>query len=242
MKGPRKGSALAASAAAIGLAAAVTACSGPGSTSTAHSGSSPEARASASTAATTAPDAVPAGYKRVGGTAQGVSMAVPGSWLTINFAQQTLRQAIKKIGINGVSQSTLAQDLQGLQKLHGIYDIDAQSISSSPSHFATNISGYCTNSGISQSGSAGVPLLRQSAASQLQQISARHITQTDVEVGGVPGVRTAYTISTTAAGTLRAAQLEVLPKSGRVCFITLTAGSAFPSAVLATAAATAEYP
>jgi len=239
-----RGSVLAASAAALGLALAVSACSSGGSTSAppTHSASPRATTSTGSTTSTSSSTSLPAGYQRVGGAAQGVSMAVPSSWISINFAQQNMRQAVQKIGLHGVSQATLTQDLNSLQKLKGVYDVDVKSVKNSPEHFATNISAYCTASGISQSGSAGVPVLRQSAASQLGQVGAENIKQTDEEIGGVPGVKTAYNLSSSAVGLLQGAQLEVLPKPDRVCFITLTAGGSFPSAVLDTVAASVQYP
>src|SRR5258708_15313649 len=227
-----KGSWLAASVAAIGLAAAVSACGG--SASTTQSSSAPLTSPSASaTSPASRPPVVPAGYQRIGGAAQGVSLAVPSSWVAVNFAEQSLQDAIKKIGLHGVSQATVTRDLQGLQKLHALYAVDIVSTASSPAHFATNINAYCTNSGMTESGRAGVAILRQSAATEMQQISAHILSQTDVKVGGIPGVDTSYSLSTSGAGTLHAAHLEGLPKPDPPCFVTLTAARQVPRAVLA---------
>jgi hypothetical protein len=236
-----KGSVLAASVAAIGLAAAVSACGGSASTTQTSSSPTSGAPASASTSPASAPAAAPAGYQRIGGTAQGVSLAVPSSWVTVNFAQQTMQQAIRRIGLHGISQATLTRDMQALQKLHAVYAVDIKSTASSPGHFSTNVNAYCTNSGITESGSAGVPILRQSAATELQQIGGQNLSQTNLKVGGVPGLRTSYTLSTSGAGTLHAAQLEVLPKPDRACFVTLTAAGQLPSAVLARIAPSVRY-
>ncbi len=227
---------LAACAAALGLAAVVAGCAGPAGT-----GSAP--RAVTGAFLTSAPTGVPAGYQRVGGSAQGISIAIPSSWATVNLAQVNLGQALKQIGLKGVSRQTLSQNLQELIKLHAVFATDLKSMASSPGHFATNINAYCSNSGTSDTGTAGVPLLRQSAETELPQVlHAQHVTVTDVNIGGVPGVQVGYTLTSTTAGTLHAAQLEVLPKPGRACFVTLTATGPLPTDVLATAAATAQYP
>jgi hypothetical protein len=234
---------LAVSAAAIGLAVAVAPASG------ALSASAPAPAVTASTVtASTAPEAsasptgnTPAGYQRIGGPAQGLTLAVPSSWVTVNLGAQTLREAIRKIGLHGANQQTLSQTLQALQKLHAVYAVDVNSVASSPGHFSTNVNGYCVDSGLSQSGSAGVPLVRQLAATELQRLGAQNLTQADVDIGGVPGVQTSYTLSTSAAGTLHAAQLEVLPKPGRACFVTLTASGSLPGAVLAELAPSVQY-
>jgi hypothetical protein len=229
---------LALCAAVTGLAVAVA--SGGGSAD-----ASPAARAAAGSvwASPSARAAVPAGYTRVGGATQGISIAIPSSWVTVNLAQLNLKQALSRMGLKGVSQATLSQNLQALIKLKAVLAADLRSISSAPGHFATNINAYCSSSGTSDSGKAGVPLLRQSAEAELPRVlHAQHVTVKEVKIGGVLGVRVGYTLTSTTSGTLQAAQLEVLPKPGRACFVTLTAAGPLPSGVLPTAAATAQFP
>jgi hypothetical protein len=252
-----KVSAWTASAIASCLAATLAACSSAASTGA--SATSPAAHASSSpAAASTAPNSpappaspassppaaasVPAGYQRVGGSAQGVSFAVPSSWAAVNLAKETVQQAAQKLGLRGVSPAQLIQDMQSLQQLHGLIVVDVKSAVDSPVHFATTLNGYCTSSGVTDTGSASLPLLRQEAVAGMQQIHASHISVKDVEVGGVPGLQTSYTLSSSGAGTLIGEQLEVLPKPDRACFMTLTAAKGqFPSAVLPVVAATAVF-
>lgn len=250
-----KGSVLSAAVAAIGLATMVGAC-GSSASSTLPPASAPTTSARASTSAsasaaaspstvpegsTLPPGGTPAGYQRIGGPAQGLTLAVPGSWVTVNLGVQTLREAINKIGLQGANQATLTQTLQALQKLHAVYAVDTGSAASAPGNFTTNVNAYCLGSGTAESGSASVPLVRQLAVTELQGLGAQNITQQDVEIGGVPGVQTSYTLSTSAAGNLHAAQLEVLPKPGRACFITLTAAGSLPDGVLAALAPSVQY-
>jgi hypothetical protein len=244
------------SAIGIGFAATLAACSSTAhtaasatspasgaSSSSAAPGTAPASTAPASTASSApAETSVPAGYQRVGGAAQGISFAVPGSWAAINLAKQTEQQAAQKLGLQGVSANQLVQDMQSLQKLHGLVIYDVKSAVDSPAHFATTLNAYCTSSGVTDTGSASLPLLRQETMAGMQQIHAEHITQKDVTVGGVPGLQTSYTLSSSGSGTLEGAQLEVLPKADRACFMTLTAAEgAFPSTVLPVVAATAAY-
>jgi hypothetical protein len=229
---------LAVCAAAIGLAAAVASGGGP-------AGASPAARAATASvrAGTNARTSVPAGYKRVGGATQGISIAIPGAWVTVNLAQLNLKQALTRMGLKGVSQATLSRNLRALIKLKAVFAADLTSMTRAPGHFATNVNAYCSASGTPDSGKAGVPLLRQAAESELPQVlHARHVTVTALKIGGVPGVQVGYTLTSTTSGTLRAAQLEVLPKPGRACFVTLTAAGPLPNGVLTTAAATAQFP
>jgi len=251
MGDPVKASVLSAAVAAIGLAALVSAC-GSAASSTSQPPSAPATSAPASASAPASPSTVPqgsalppggtpAGYQRIGGPVQGLTVAVPSSWVMVNLGVQSLREAIKKVGLHGADQATLTQTLQALQKLHAVYAVDDSSVASSPANFATNVNAYCINSGMTDSGSASVPLIRRLAVAELQRVGAQNITQQDVEIGGLPGVRTFYTLSTSAAGTLHAAQLEVLPKPERACFVTLTAAGPLPGAVLTVLAPSVRY-
>lgn len=256
-----KVSAWAASAAAVGLAAALAGCSG--SAPVAASANSPAAPASSSSAMASpssaspvsaspvsaspassvpAAAAVPAGYRRVSDPAQRLSFAVPDSWAAINLAQETVQQAAQRLGLRGLSAQQLLQAMQTLQKQHALFVFDVKSGIDSPEHVATTLDAYCISSGVTDTGSAGLPALKQGVAAGMQQIHAGHIAQKDVEVGGIPGVRTSYTLSSSSAGTLEGQQLEVLPKPDRACFLTLAAPPRqFPNAVLPVVAATAVF-
>jgi hypothetical protein len=232
-----KRSSLVACVVASGVAVAVSACGS--AKPVAAPPATVKAKAAPSASATTA---APAGYQRIGGTAQGVSFAVPASWAAVNFAQQTLQQVAKKFAISGMSQSELEQDMDSLSKLHAVYALDVASMESSPEHFATNISGYCSSSGVTDTGSAAVAYIRASVVTQLQELHAHELGVTDVSVGGVPGVQSLYDLGT-SVGTLEEGQLDVAPKPDVVCFITLTAPSGqFSTSELTTAASTARFP
>lgn len=224
---------------AIGVAVAVSACSSPAST--ARPAPSHPARPAASPT-TAAAAAVPAGFRRVGGAAQGISIVVPASWVAIDLAKQSIQQGAKAIQIKGVSSSTLIQDMEQLQKFHAVEVFDIQAVTSGASHFATNMSAYCSSSGVNNTGSSGIPLMKQSIAGQLNQVGAKNLTQQDVTIGGVPGVQTSYQLSS-ATGTIFGTQLEVLPAPNRACFATLTGTAGqFPVADMKIVAATAQFP
>src|SRR5258707_14501857 len=114
-----KGSVLAASVAAIGLAAAVSACGG--SASTTQSSSAPLTSPSASaTSPASRPPVVPAGYQRIGGAAQGVSLAVPSFWVAGHFAEPGLQGGIQQNGLYGVKQVTGHRGPPGRPELHPV--------------------------------------------------------------------------------------------------------------------------
>lgn len=230
----------------IGSVLALTACGSASSsanpaTSATHSGS---AVASASSAAPSPATAVPAGYQRVGGATQGISVAAPASWVEVNLATtQSLQNAVTKLGVRGISASTLVQDMQSLQKVHGIFVLDVSDAVSNPKHFAPNLNAYCVASGVTETGSAGIPFIKSLVASEFAKI-ATHVSQQDVVIGGVPGVETSYQLNSAADGAIPAVQLEVLPKPDQACFVTLTTlgSNQSPAGILRVAEATAQFP
>jgi len=184
---------------------------------------------------------VPAGYQRIGGTAQGISTDVPSSWVAVDFAKESLQQAIKQFGLTGPTESIFSEELQPLVKAKAVYAADVHDAASLPGNFVTNINAYCTSSGTPKTGQAGVSVLGHSWTSQLQQLGAQNLTQEGAKLGGVAGEESSYTLSASGV-TLNATQLEVLPKAGRACYVTLTAAGSPPSTVLAEAIASIQYP
>jgi hypothetical protein len=247
-----KGSFLAVSA-AVGLAAAISACGGSSpSASPASPARSPWSQASPATSAGPSPGASATGgatspaagaYQRIGGSAQGVSLAIPSSWVTVDLAEMNVKQAEKRMQIKGVSSETVDSSLQSLKKLDGLMAEDGSSAASAPGHFATNLNAYCLASGVTETGSAGLSSLRQTITQEFQQdLHAQNIKIVDANLGGVPGLETSYTVQSVSAGTLHATQLEVRPRAGRACYVTVTAAGQVPGAVVQAAESTMQYP
>lgn len=233
--------------AAVAIAAALTACSSsparPHSGTESASSPTPSASGVGSGSARSGQSGGLAAYRRIGGTAQGVSLEVPSSWKDVDFSQQTVKQALGIIGAGqGTIQTSLTQELDPLAKLRAVYAADVSSATGSPGHFITNINAYCSSSGISLAGSTGVAVIGRTWATELQQVGALNLTQTAVRLGGVAGVQSAYALSTASAGMLHAVQLQVLPKPGRACYVTLTAAGPVPPAALSEAISTIRYP
>jgi hypothetical protein len=174
---------------------------------------------------------------------QGISVAAPASWVAINLAKETIESAVNKIGLRGVSASTLIQTLESLQKLHPVYVFDVKSAVDSPQHYARNLNAYCGVSGVTDVGTAGVPLLKQAASAEFEKLMATHITQKDLKIGGVPGVEISYQLSSSSEGTFYGSQLEVLPKQDKVCTVTVSVAKGESEGnILSVAAATAQFP
>jgi hypothetical protein len=193
-------------------------------------------------ATTTAAAVIPAGFHRVGGSVQGISLAMPTSWVSINLAKQSLASAASELKVPGVDASVLEQEVQSLQKDHAIFAFDVASAASDPNHYTRNLNAYCVPSGVTDTGSAGVPFIREAAKSELATI-ASNVTSRDISIGGVPGLETSYKLDSASGMDVLGAQLEVLPKSDVACFVTLSySGSQSAGNYLAVAAATAQFP
>jgi hypothetical protein len=233
----------------IGIGVAVTACgSTPGTANPAvsatrsASGAAVSGSPTASPAASSSPGSVPAGYTRVGGATQGISVAAPASWVAVNLAKESIQSAANRAGLKGVSASTLVQLMESLQNLHAVVVFDVKSAVDSPQHFARNFNAYCFASGVTEVGAAGVPLLKASASAQFEKLGSTHITQKNIEIGGVPGVETSYQVSSSTEGTIYGSQLEVLPKPNKACVVTVTVAQGESAGnVVSVAAATAQF-
>jgi hypothetical protein len=233
----------------IGFGMAVTSCGSapgtvkPAASATRSASATISGSPTASPAATSSAGSVPAGYTRVGGAAQGISVAAPSSWVAINLAKESIESAASRAGLSGISASTLVQDMTSLQKMHAVLVFDVKYAVESPDHFTPNLNAYCVTSGVTEVGAAGVPLLKETYSTEFAKLGATHLIQQQVEVGGVPGVETSYQISSSSVGTIYGSQLEVLPASDKICFVTVTTGAGQPEGnVVSTAAATAQFP
>jgi hypothetical protein len=138
----------------------------------------------------------------------------------------------------------MLQQLQALQKSHAVVIYDVKAAVDSSQHFAPNLNAYCVTTGVTDVGAAGIPLIKEGSAAELQKAGATHVTQKDVEIGGVPGVATSYQFHSPTTGVvIDGTQLEVLPKPEKACFVTVTTNPGLAaSTIVSVAAATAQFP
>lgn len=237
----------------IGIGVAVTSCSStPGtakpavSATRSASGAALSGSPTASPAAPSSPGSVPAGYTRVGGAAQGISVAAPASWFAVNLAKETpesAESAARNAGLSGINATTLFQELESLQKAHGVAAIDVKSAVDSPRHYPRNLNAYCEASGTTDVGAAAVPLIKPLLAAANKKGGATNITLKDLQIGGVPGVEASYQIRSSDYGTLYGWEFVVLPKPDKVCYVDVYVGGGESEGnVPSTAAATAQFP
>jgi len=230
----------------IGIGVAVTSCSAPGtvkpavSATQSASGTTVLGGLTAGPAAPRLPGPVPKGYQRIGGTAQGISVAAPASWVALDPTEETAQSVVNQMNLHGLVASTIVQDMAAGQKVHAVFVLDITAAIDSPQRYTPILSAYCTASGLTDTGAAGVPLMKAAAVAEFEKAGATHITQKDLAVGGVPGTEISYQQSSSSAGTLYASQLEVMPKPNKACFVTV--GGESEGSVVSVAAATARFP
>jgi hypothetical protein len=197
----------------------------------------------ASPAAPRPTGSVPTGNVRVGGVAQGISIAVPASWIAVDLTKETPADGVRKAGLSGAAASTFLSNLQFMQQSHAVFVFDGKAAVDSPEPSAPSLNAYCGTSGTTEVGAAGVPSLTKNQLSGLGQVQSSHITVRDLEIGGVPGMEVSYQLKSETGGTLYGSELAVLPKPRTVCYVTAVDGKAgsFDS-VISVAAATAQFP
>jgi hypothetical protein len=232
------------------MTVAVTACgSAPvtvrpaASATSSASGSAVSGSPAASPGASSSPAPVPTGYRRVGGAAQGISIAAPASWVAIDPSKESIESAISKLSLSGTSASALTQDVASLGKADSVVVVDVKSGVDNPRHFFRSLNAFCTASGVNNVGAAAVQLFRTAAVAEVEKFGATHIAQQDLDIGGVPGVETSFQLSSSGVGTIDESQLEVAPKPNDACSVTLAVVPGESAVnILGTAAATAQFP
>jgi hypothetical protein len=57
---------------------------------------------------------------RVGGAAQGISIAAPASWVAVDLTKESPASAVRKVGLSGAAATSFLGQLQYLQQSHAI--------------------------------------------------------------------------------------------------------------------------
>jgi hypothetical protein len=181
------------------------------------------------------------GSQRIGGATQGISIEVPGSYSVLDLTSETTAvNSIAKLGLTSAAAKPLVQQVVQSRSLHPAMAVDSTG-TAAKSEFADTIVAYCDGSGTALTGSRAVPAIKKELNTQFSGLQASGLATDSMPVGGVPGLETTYLLNS-AAGTLAAGQLEVAPKPGEFCFVTLTAlPGTFSKSILATAAQSARF-
>lgn len=158
---------------------------------------------------------VPAGFKRIGGVENGLSVAVPETWASLDLAKDDLEQGLRRSGLSGAALERAKESLQALAAAKAVWASDPKSAEASPSRFATNLNGFCQSSG-----AASADEVINAATSQLEQVNAKVSEATEVPIDAGKAVRIVYTF-TTGGIEIKGTQYYV-PGTGKTCIVTLS--------------------
>jgi hypothetical protein len=181
------------------------------------------------------------GTQRIGGTGQGISVEVPGSFSVLDLtSESTAVKSIAGLGLTSAVAKPLVQQVVQSRPLHPAMAVDSTG-TVAKAEFADTIIAYCEASGTALTGSRAVPAIKKELDAQFAGRQANGFSTFSMPVGAVPGLETTYSLNSDA-GPLAAGQLAVAPRPGKICFVTLTAlPGTFSKSILATAARSAQF-
>jgi hypothetical protein len=160
---------------------------------------------------------LPDGFKRIGGSANGISVAVPEAWTAIDLADDAdFTDKLEKSGLTGTALEQAKAGLQALKANKAIYATDPDSIEKSENKFATNLNWFCQNSV-----GASADALITEAKKQLASVNATVSDAAEVPLGAGKGVRIKYELPM-ASVKVRGTQYYVPSDKGKTCIVTLS--------------------
>lgn len=161
------------------------------------------------------PGAVPQGFKRIGGPANGLTVAIPQDWVALDLSKGDLDKSLKDIGLSGDALEQAKRSLRPLAANKAVWASDRTSAATSPNRFATNLNAFCQES-------PDIPAEQVIAdvRRQLGQLGAT-ISQTgEVSIDSGTAVRVVYRLPSRGID-IRGTQYYT-HSSGRTCILTLS--------------------
>jgi hypothetical protein len=186
---------------------------GKGAQGAASQSAAPAPSASESSSPAYAGASIPDGWKKIGSSVNGFTVAIPKGWVDIDLTASDLKEGLAKAGIEGPSQATLESSLEQLKGLNSLYAVDSSTTSSG---FATNFNGFCQNA------SKPIYQMKNDAKVSLTNVGATNLEVTETSVGGNAAVRATYNLKS-ALGLLEGVQVQVPVADGKTCVLTITA-------------------
>jgi len=150
-----------------------------------------------------------------------VWFAVPDTWAALNLANISAAKAISRFSVKGVSRSFLRTVLTQLSQRHAIFVADLASAVKSPHHFATNGNAFCVPSALTP-GASSAPALKAAVRAEYAQIHAHVLAVRNATIDRDPGVKSEFTLTSTAGVTISDVQYVILTKNSRLCYLTLS--------------------
>jgi hypothetical protein len=207
----------------IAVTAAASSCAGSAGNAQAPVSPSPTTSASSSpgNANGTPAQPPPAGYKWAGSAAQGVWFAVPKTWAALNLAKISAATAASRLQFKGISSGYLKNVLAALSQRHAVFVADLASALRSPHKFATNGNAFCVPTPLVPSTTSS-SALKALARAEYAKVHWHVLAIRTATINGHPGVKAAYTITSTTGLPITEAQYMVLATNGHLCTITLS--------------------
>ncbi|WP_157529928.1 hypothetical protein [Microtetraspora niveoalba] len=159
---------------------------------------------------------VPDGFRRIGGAANGLLIAVPESWASMDLAAGEPERLAEQSGLSGPALEQARSSLKGLAASKALYATDPRSAERSRNRFATNLNGFCR-----PSVGATEQTLIDAARAQLAEVHAEVSEATGVPLGGTRAVRIRYALPLRGVR-VRGTQYHVPTGRGTTCVVTLT--------------------
>ncbi|MGI5164169.1 hypothetical protein ACQEU3_07410 [Spirillospora sp. CA-253888] len=156
---------------------------------------------------------VPAGWKTIGGPANGLRLSIPKSWTDIELLKGDYDRFLDGFKVEGMDKRTMRRGLEGLRKSKAVYAVDTKTVSGG---FATNVNGLCQ-----PLGGASPAQLKNGLKIQLTRVGAQDLQVSEVTVAGRPGILSTYRLKS-STGVLEARQY-VAAAGAKGCIVTVTA-------------------
>jgi hypothetical protein len=222
-------------ATAVAITCALAAgCSGSGGASGGSSGPAPFAGAAGNSGPsglpTTSPagtssgqpsTAPPAGYRWDGSPTQGIWVAIPETWVAVNLAKLSLRQAEKRFATTGVDSAAMQADLANLKKQGALFFADLASYAKSKHGFTTNASAFCPAAGAVPAGTS-IPDLEAEMRAEYASIKAQVLSVSPATVPGGQAFQAKLILTSTSGYDITGLQVVILSTAGQTCFVTFS--------------------
>ncbi|WP_436757608.1 hypothetical protein [Streptosporangium sp. V21-05] len=188
---------------------------GPGQSAEPGASATPSPGSSSGSGSPESAAPVPEGFKRIGGPANGVTVAIPKEWVALDLTKDDLDKGLKNSGLTGPTLEQAKKSLQTLVDNNGIWASDTGSAKGSRNGFPTNLNAFC------QAGrQISTEQLLRETRSQLEQLNAKVVETRKVRIGSRDAARIVYSFRTNGVD-VRGTQYYV-PVADRTCIVTLS--------------------
>ncbi|MFI7535286.1 hypothetical protein [Streptosporangium sp. NPDC049376] len=163
------------------------------------------------------PGTAPQGFTRIGGPANGLTVAVPQDWVALDLSRDDLDKSLTSIGLSGEALEQARRSLRPLVANKAVWASDRTSAATSPNRFATNLNAFCQES-------PDVPAdqIVADVKRQLGQLGATVSQAGEVPIDDGTAVRVVYRLPSRGIDIRGTQYYTRSSSSGRTCILTLS--------------------